>query len=159
MGFGGLSYCLGIFPFADYQPYAVLSVRLIALLLFSVFSIFGYMLGVCVAIILLAATTVCFYWKRHSTSTGRTSEVRQRWQRAIRKVQYWIRLRKRWAHLGQYLQQPVVGDTFTGVKRRNGKLIRTAAAPLHNAFHGGNTRRFSAFVSEHWRSFTGPGGR
>ena len=74
-------------------------------------------------------------WERdqHSRNTvallvqGR--RARRRFREAVRQVVNLLRLRRRWARLGQYLQNPNIRDLTVGLERRRGTLVRTRPAP------------------------------
>ena len=52
--------------------------------------------------------------------------ARQRWRAAIGRVCKLLRLRRRWARLGQFLQLPQNRTLFLGLERRDGTLVRVA---------------------------------
>ena len=52
------------------------------------------------------------------------------WHHAVQLVARILRLRKRWAALGRYLQTPRIQDLVLGLERRQGQLRRVQPAPL-----------------------------
>ena len=63
----------------------------------------------------------------HTVVQGR--RARRRFREAVRQVVNLLRLRRRWARLGQYLQNPNIRDFTVGLERRRGVLVRTRPAP------------------------------
>ena len=52
-----------------------------------------------------------------------SARAKARWVRAVRQVTYILKLRRRWARIGHWLQQPWVRAVFEGLVRdRNGQL-------------------------------------
>ena len=58
----------------------------------------------------------------------RRAGARLAWRRAARRVLQILRLRRRWADLGQWLQQPWVQSLVAGLERRRGVLVRVRTA-------------------------------
>ena len=54
--------------------------------------------------------------------------ARSRWHQAVQVIARVLRLRKRWAALGKYLQAARIQDLVKGLERRQGQLVRAQAA-------------------------------
>ena len=63
----------------------------------------------------------------HTVAQGR--RARRRFREAVRQIVNLLRLRRRWARLGNYLQNPNIRDLTVGLERRRGTLVRTRPAP------------------------------
>ena len=59
----------------------------------------------------------------HTTHLSR-DQRRRHWKRALQYISRILRLRKRWAALGKFLQTPRIQDLVVGLSRRTGKLTR-----------------------------------
>ena len=59
------------------------------------------------------------------------SRARRLWHSAVQQIALVLRLRRRWAALGQHLQGRRIQDLVLGLERRQGQLIRRRPAPLH----------------------------
>ena len=74
-------------------------------------------------------------WERDQQSRNTAAllvqarRARRRFREAVRQVVNLLRLRRRWARLGQYLQNPNIRDLTVGLERRRGTLVRTRPAP------------------------------
>ena len=58
------------------------------------------------------------------------SRARRLWHSAVQQIALVLRLRRRWAALGQHLQGRRIQDLVLGLERRQGQLIRRRPAPL-----------------------------
>ena len=56
------------------------------------------------------------------------SPAKLRWKRAVRHITLILRIRRRWALTGQYLQQERIQNLVAGLERRNGRLVRRRPA-------------------------------
>ena len=61
-----------------------------------------------------------------------SARARRHWKALTKRISRLLRLRKRWAALGQFLQLPRVQNIFFGLDRQRGQLVRRMAAPLNN---------------------------
>ena len=57
------------------------------------------------------------------------ARARLRWHSAVQQIARVLRLRRRWAALGWYLQGQRIQDLVFGLERRQGRLIRRRPAP------------------------------
>ena len=70
-----------------------------------------------------------------TTALGRTCHLTrarrlQYWKQALRYITRVIRIRKRWANTGRYLQQPRIRDLVAGISRKGGNLWRVSSAAI-----------------------------
>ena len=63
-------------------------------------------------------------------TAAQAAKAKVNWHRAVQLVARILRLRKRWAALGRYLQTPRIQDLVLGLERRQGQLIRRRPAPV-----------------------------
>ena len=89
-------------------------------------------------------------WQR---AVAHKENLRYTFQRAVRKVIYLLRLRRRFAALGQYLQVPQLHDLWSGLERKKGKLVRHRPAVNYvpSTPDWRNARQFRVFIGKHWR--------
>jgi hypothetical protein len=77
------------------------------------------------------ATTSLYLTRTRGFTRNLTREERlHHWKQAFHYITRILRVRKRWAATGQYLQQPRIRDLVSGVIRRNGTLKRQCAAAI-----------------------------
>ena len=50
------------------------------------------------------------------------------WRLAVRRISHILRIRRRWAAVGQLLQDPIIQDLVQGLERRQGHLVRRRPA-------------------------------
>ena len=50
------------------------------------------------------------------------------WRLAVRRITHILRIRRRWAAIGQLLQDPIIQDLVQGLERRQGHLVRRRPA-------------------------------
>ena len=67
---------------------------------------------------------------RQGNSSAGSARARRFWRIARQQVCRLLRLRRRWAALGLYLQGSWIQDLFQGLERQKGKLFRKSVAPL-----------------------------
>ena len=67
---------------------------------------------------------------RHANTAAQTARAKLNWHRVIQVVARILRLRRRWAALGRYLQGPRIQDLVLGLERRQGQLVRRRPAPV-----------------------------
>ena len=95
------------------------------------------------ALVIAAALFTGFWFLRAATSQprghyltaalGQTRRLTrtqrlQYWRQALRYISRLLRIRKRWAVTGRYLQQPRVRDLVSGIARHRSILRRESAA-------------------------------
>ena len=61
-------------------------------------------------------------------SAAQSSRARSRWQRAFRSITWVLKLRRRWAAIGVFLNHPNILSLSQGLTRQHGILHRTASA-------------------------------
>jgi len=69
---------------------------------------------------------------RRANTAEESARARRHWKALTKRISRLLRLRKRWAALGQFLQLPRVQNIFFGLDRQRGQLVRRMAAPLNN---------------------------
>ena len=52
------------------------------------------------------------------------------WRRAVRRITHILRIRRKWALVGQLLQDPTIQDLVRGLERRQGQLVRRRPANI-----------------------------
>ena len=65
-----------------------------------------------------------------ANTAAQSARARSNWHKAVQIVARILRLRRRWAALGRYLQGPRIQDPVLGLERRQGQLVRRRPAPV-----------------------------
>ena len=67
---------------------------------------------------------------QQGTLAARSLRARAHWHQAVQVISRILRLRRRWAALGRYLQGQRIQDLVIGLERRQGQLVRRHPAPF-----------------------------
>ena len=66
---------------------------------------------------------------RHRTNVGinspaQSTRAKRHWRMVVKEINRLLRLRKRWAALGRFLQGTQIQNLMKGLERKQGKLVR-----------------------------------